>query len=212
VGSNACTGSTPVWGTFQFKFFEIAKVAIPIAIGMVEYEHFEVVLRICPGGEIGRRTTLRWWRPKGCAGSNPVLGTFISLVSIDLQGFFIYCVSFFCRFFSVSTTFSDTKKTHSMTHRFTGFKPAHNQHALFDKLIFRDTHDTHDTQQCQSFRHCIQTDTPSVLRRTNSSSHFFSVFFTCKRCNQIHVTRLAELICMACSLKPLPLTSKSNTL
>jgi hypothetical protein len=30
---------------------------------------------ICPGGEIGRRTTLRWWRPKGCAGSNPVSGT-----------------------------------------------------------------------------------------------------------------------------------------
>jgi hypothetical protein len=29
----------------------------------------------CPGGEIGRRTTLRWWRPKGCAGSNPVSGT-----------------------------------------------------------------------------------------------------------------------------------------
>ena len=28
-----------------------------------------------PGGEIGRRTTLRWWRPKGCAGSNPVSGT-----------------------------------------------------------------------------------------------------------------------------------------
>lgn len=29
----------------------------------------------CPGGEIGRRTTLRGWRPKGCSGSNPLLGT-----------------------------------------------------------------------------------------------------------------------------------------
>ena len=27
------------------------------------------------GGEIGRRTAFRWQRSKGCAGSNPVLGT-----------------------------------------------------------------------------------------------------------------------------------------
>jgi hypothetical protein len=32
---------------------------------------------LCPGGEIGRRTTLRWWRLKGRAGSNPVPGTFL---------------------------------------------------------------------------------------------------------------------------------------
>ena len=30
---------------------------------------------ISPDGEIGRRTAFRWQRSKGCAGSNPVLGT-----------------------------------------------------------------------------------------------------------------------------------------
>ena len=29
----------------------------------------------CPGVEIGRQATLRWWYSKGCAGSNPVPGT-----------------------------------------------------------------------------------------------------------------------------------------
>lgn len=28
-----------------------------------------------PGVEIGRQATLRWWCPKGRAGSNPVPGT-----------------------------------------------------------------------------------------------------------------------------------------
>lgn len=30
----------------------------------------------CPGGEIGRRTVFRSQRSQGCAGSNPVLGTY----------------------------------------------------------------------------------------------------------------------------------------
>ncbi len=29
----------------------------------------------CPGGEIGRRTTLRGWHPLGCVSSNLILGT-----------------------------------------------------------------------------------------------------------------------------------------
>lgn len=29
----------------------------------------------CPGVEIGRQATLRWWCSQGRAGSNPVLGT-----------------------------------------------------------------------------------------------------------------------------------------
>src|SRR5436190_19652826 len=37
----------------------------------------------CPGVETGRQATLRWWCPKGCAGSNPVLGT-----EFDLRQFF----------------------------------------------------------------------------------------------------------------------------
>ena len=42
------------------------------------------------GGEIGRRTAFRWQRSKGCAGSNPVLGTKPSEKS---EGFFILRVS-----------------------------------------------------------------------------------------------------------------------
>ncbi len=38
---------------------------------------------ISPDGEIGRRTAFRWQRSKGCAGSNPVLGTLP-----DLRRFF----------------------------------------------------------------------------------------------------------------------------
>ena len=47
---------------------------------------------ISPGGEIGRRTTLRWWRWKRRAGSNPVSGTKPTKkvpVITELQGFFI---------------------------------------------------------------------------------------------------------------------------
>lgn len=43
-------------------------------------------LDTCPGGEIGRRTTLRWWRWKRRAGSNPVSGT----GPAEMRGFFYY--------------------------------------------------------------------------------------------------------------------------
>lgn len=32
----------------------------------------------CPDGEIGRRTVFRSQRSQGCAGSNPVLGTWLT--------------------------------------------------------------------------------------------------------------------------------------
>ena len=47
---------------------------VQIFLGLNTESHYFCIPQ-CPGGEIGRRTTLRWWRPKGCAGSNPVLGT-----------------------------------------------------------------------------------------------------------------------------------------
>ena len=42
---------------------------------------------IGPDGEIGRRTAFRWQRSKGCAGSNPVLGT--SRSNKNTSAFFI---------------------------------------------------------------------------------------------------------------------------
>jgi hypothetical protein len=41
----------------------------------------------CPGGEIGRRTVFRSQRSQGCAGSNPVLGTYKVLTINTLSGF-----------------------------------------------------------------------------------------------------------------------------
>lgn len=38
-------------------------------------KHFTFAAQLRPGVEIGRQATLRWWCPKGRAGSNPVLGT-----------------------------------------------------------------------------------------------------------------------------------------
>lgn len=35
---------------------------------------------VCPGGEIGRRTAFRWQRSQGCAGSNPVPGTYVLII------------------------------------------------------------------------------------------------------------------------------------
>lgn len=34
-----------------------------------------IILYLRPDGEIGRRTSLRGWRPQGCASSSLVLGT-----------------------------------------------------------------------------------------------------------------------------------------
>ncbi len=55
---------------FRFK----SPILNPSPIGK-DFETL-IYLQICPGGEIGRRTVFRSQRSQGCAGSNPVPGTF----------------------------------------------------------------------------------------------------------------------------------------
>lgn len=50
------------------------KIFIPHFCGIF-YFSYTISIFSGPGGEIGRRTILRGWRPKGCMGSNPIPGT-----------------------------------------------------------------------------------------------------------------------------------------
>ena len=67
----------PGGGIGRHAGLKILWAVMPVRVQLPSGVHIINHLNIlnCPGGEIGRRTTLRWWRPKGCAGSNPVLGT-----------------------------------------------------------------------------------------------------------------------------------------
>jgi hypothetical protein len=40
----------------------------------------------CPDGEIGRRTSFRCWRSKGCGGSSPLLGTIFFYKTLSMKG------------------------------------------------------------------------------------------------------------------------------
>jgi hypothetical protein len=74
---------SPGGGTGRHAGLKILWAAMPVRVqlpsGAHHYFLYFLLQRHCPGGEIGRRTTLRWWRPKGCAGSNPVSGTEIKM-------------------------------------------------------------------------------------------------------------------------------------
>jgi hypothetical protein len=96
----------------------------------------------CPGVEIGRQATLRWWCPKGRAGSNPVLGTTKSLEDVDFQDFSLLMCVGFAHFLSLFATFFDTKKTHFMTRRFSGCRilstkecKLHEKQVFFQKIF-----------------------------------------------------------------------------
>ncbi len=50
----------------------------------------------CPGGEIGRHTSLRGWRPQGCASSNLVPGTFkCEIENAELENHLALFTAFF---------------------------------------------------------------------------------------------------------------------
>lgn len=50
----------------------------------------------CPGGEIGRRTVFRSQRSQGCAGSSPVLGTFLDLRRFFTESPFLFLLNRIC--------------------------------------------------------------------------------------------------------------------
>ena len=106
--------------------------------------------------------------------------------------------------------------THKKSQKKGVLMPAHYQHTRFLKnSFFKNLGDTNDTQvdtQCQPVNNCIRTDTPPDERRKKNSSRFLSVCLTNKRCSLFNRIMLAEMICMACSLKPYLLTFKSMTL
>jgi hypothetical protein len=136
----------------------------------------------------------------------------------NFQGFFIFCVSKKYRFFPLSTTISDSKLTHSMTHSITGF-----QQALLvgnsNKNGIKNTRLTHGLTHTKT--HVFVSHSPlemSVLKRLLEESerkffiHFFTVFYSKKNVCQNPAHNLTGVNHMACSLNPYFFTAKTAIL
>jgi hypothetical protein len=136
----------------------------------------------------------------------------------DLQGFFIFCVSKKCRFFPLSTTISDTKLTHGMTHRSSVFQPAHLVGNSTKKAIKKGylthslTHElTHSFGSQCSLKMSVVTSIPRIAKKKNFI-HFSTLFFAAKNVCQNQAHKVTGMNGMACSLNSYFFTAKTTTL
>lgn len=89
---------------------------------------------------------------------------------------------------------------------------------LVQNAIKKTLPDTqNDTQLDTRFWHlpaCQKVTTAKHFanRKKNSFAHFLAVFFIAQKANQLHFSNLTEMICMAYSLYPYSLTSKTTIL
>ncbi len=63
----------------------------------IEHIYYICYRETSPGGEIGRRASLRGWWPFGCSGSSPDLGTLIRSIA-NRQCFFCICILWITHF------------------------------------------------------------------------------------------------------------------